>query len=735
MFSESDAAAIENQLGRILASKDFANAPRLRQFLTYAVTVYLHGNGAPLKETVIGTELFGRDADYDPTKDAVVRTTATRVRKRLKAYYETDGRADPWRIELPRDGYIPRISPNTAERGSDSAPPSPDTVPDTRVGRVFDANRRSSSTATALQNQRTDIRVVRLNIGIAVAVKAAAVLVTVALAFIIFRPTAAQRTLPIMPSVAQLTNDGIAKDWPILTDGGMLYFNGRMAGRAMPLYVPVAGGNARPLELPLNDSTETRLFDVRPGRRFLLGTSNVRGESALWEWVPGTAPRMLSPDRPNSAAFIPSLGRVEGFEQRHELRIFSSTLTRIVPFHGPVVRPQWLDSRKSLRFTVGSPEDLSLWEMNGLKETPKRLRGFPSNACCGTWSADGNLFVFLAKSTPRGAPAHGTGHGFDIWASTETPSRYSQPVRLTRGPLDYLSAVPSLDGRQIFAIGQQEYGELVRYDSAAKEFVPYMGGLSASQVDFSRDGKWITYVNYPGRELWRMRINGTDRVQLTFPPIAADEPHWSPNSALIAYMGELPDGHRRIFIVPREGGTPAEVAPFHAGDEGVPTWSPDGNHIIFGELLYRRPGAEMSVHILDVRRHSVEVLPGSNGVWTPRWSPDGQHVAGLTPDFRKLLLFDSRTRKWEELVSFDFIDHPAWSSDSSSIHFFAVKNNGRDRALYSWNLRTKTSSRLVDLKDFQQADLEWYGVAPDGNPLALRGIRRTEIYSLTLGGR
>ena len=58
-------------------------------------------------------------------------------------------------------------------------------------------------------------------------------------------------------------------------------------------------------------------------------------------------------------------------------------------------------------------------------------------------------------------------------------------------------------------------GELVRYDSASHQFTPYLSGMSAMGVNFSRDGKWVTYVAYPEGTLWRSKVDGSERLQLT----------------------------------------------------------------------------------------------------------------------------------------------------------------------------------------------------------------------------
>jgi hypothetical protein len=92
----------------------------------------------------------------------------------------------------------------------------------------------------------------------------------------------------------------------------------------------------------------------------------------------------------------------------------------------------------------------------------------------------------------------------------------STPVQLTSGPLSFKGPQPSYDGRKLFAIGVQRRGELQRYDTRSKQFMPYLSGISADTMDFSRDGQWVTYVSVPDGTLWRSKLNGTEKLQLTF---------------------------------------------------------------------------------------------------------------------------------------------------------------------------------------------------------------------------
>jgi TolB-like protein len=108
--SRSDADAAQAELQRILASPCFCKAQRSSRLLHYLVGQGSRGGLRLTNEYAIGLEVFGRDAaTYNTGDDPIVRVQAGRLRDRLKAYYATDGRANPLRISIPLGGYTPRF--------------------------------------------------------------------------------------------------------------------------------------------------------------------------------------------------------------------------------------------------------------------------------------------------------------------------------------------------------------------------------------------------------------------------------------------------------------------------------------------------------------------------------------------------------------------------------------------------------------------------------------------------
>ena len=102
-------------------------------------------------------------------------------------------------------------------------------------------------------------------------------------------------------------------------------------------------------------------------------------------------------------------------------------------------------------------------------------------------------------------------------ACSAKPDR--EPTRVDHRTDELFPPDPSLDGKRLFAIGSQPRGELARFNQKTQQFEPYLSGISAEGVDFSRDGQWVTYVTYPEGSLWRSKADGSERLQLTFPPM------------------------------------------------------------------------------------------------------------------------------------------------------------------------------------------------------------------------
>jgi hypothetical protein len=108
--TEQDAARLQQHLKEVVEGEAFKGSHRSGQFLTYIVEESIAGRFPALKERIIGVTLFGRAPTYDTGEDAIVRVTASDVRKRLLQHYGKYGVTSEFRISLPLGSYIPEIT-------------------------------------------------------------------------------------------------------------------------------------------------------------------------------------------------------------------------------------------------------------------------------------------------------------------------------------------------------------------------------------------------------------------------------------------------------------------------------------------------------------------------------------------------------------------------------------------------------------------------------------------------
>jgi Tol biopolymer transport system component len=382
--------------------------------------------------------------------------------------------------------------------------------------------------------------------------------------------------------------------------------------------------------------------------------------------------------------------------------------------------------------TVGNPIDktgvLSIWEVSadgkGLHPLLPHWNQ-PPTACCGNWTPDGKYFVFQATRNGK----------TEIWAMRERRGlrgwfarSEGEPVQLTSGQLNSLAPVPSPDGNKLYIIGQQLRGEVVRYDSTSHEWLPYLSGISAEFLNFSRDGQWVTYSRFPEGTLWRSKLDGSDRLQLTVPPMQTLHAHWSPDGKQIAFMGISPGRRPAIYVIPAAGGTPEPLYEEQRNQEH-PSWSPDGKSIVFSYIHWLET-TPRGISVVNLGTHTLKRLPGSEGLWEAEWSPDGRYIVARTFDSHALMLFDFRTQAWTELVKSD-VGWLLWSTSGRYVYYKRLGNEAA--ALLRVRIDDHSVNQVVGLKNIKNtgwAGGVWLGVAPDDSPLLLRDTGTQEIYAL-----
>jgi Tol biopolymer transport system component/DNA-binding winged helix-turn-helix (wHTH) protein len=535
---------------------------------------------------------------------------------------------------------------------------------------------------------------------------------------------------PRVLGYTQITHDGLQKG-AISTDGQRLYFQQLQGDHFVVSQVSVAGGETSVVPTPFEN---VFVGDVASnGSSILLGSFHGTGKSMqLWSLpLPSGAPRRLGDFVVDSATWSPDGGHIlfSKGPEIYEAKSDGSELRKLAAVGSQVFGLRFSPDGTKFRFEVMDTRhgSSSIWELlrdgTGLRPL---LPGWTSDPheCCGNWTPDGKYFLFQSFRDGRNS----------IWALPEKSTwltRDAKPVQLTNGPLDFTFPVSSKDGKRIFSFGAQPRCELVRFDGKSG-FAPYLGGISIRDLAFSPDGKWIAYVSVPERQLWKSRVDGTDRSELTFEGMATGLPHWSPDGTQLAFMGETLKTGWRTYLISSDGTGLRELIPgAEAGYD--PNWSPDGKSIV---LTLNEAGSPSSmpagpgIVTVDLQSAKVSPLPGTKQMFSPRWSPDGRYIAAITDDSEKLMVFDRVSQQWQELVSLP-IGYPSWSHDGQYLYFDTTLTE--DANFFRVRISDRKLERLFSLNGMRRywGDLgSWTALAPDDSPLLIRDVSSQEIYAL-----
>jgi Tol biopolymer transport system component/DNA-binding winged helix-turn-helix (wHTH) protein len=553
-----------------------------------------------------------------------------------------------------------------------------------------------------------------------------------AIAVWIFRPV----SMPKVARSVRITSIGSVEPFSqALTDGSRIFFTERMGGRWSLAQVSEGGGDAVLISTSVNN---VDLLDIdRKHSRLLVIPQRPNADTgyALWE-VPtsGGSGRRVGDLMVDTAAWSPG-GENIVYSRANELFVVGDDglqPRKLFSAPGVIEYLRWSPDGQHIGFTVRDIGGvLSLWEMSPDGNNPHSLSlgwkaptiRFGEGECCGDWSPDGKYFIFRSLRDRVES----------VWLIKEKTSWFERgrnaPLQLYTSPDRLNEPRFSADGKKIILVHYQDHRELVRFDSKRKVFVPYLGGIPARHLSFSRDGQWVAYKNQLDGTLWRSRIDRSEALQLTFPPLDTYHPTWSPDGKRIAF-----EGNSRLYIVPFEGGKSEPVFQ----DEHVdrqPSWSPDGSSLLF----LRQPGMEGTatgrICRVDLNTRQVRDIPGSQNFETPQWSPDGKYAAAADRIDQKLMLFDFNRQTWSELADGSPYGWGIrWSNDSKYVYYQHMYA-GEEQPIFRVRVTDRKVEQITTSRQILSADVLSYamtGLTPDNSPLASLARRNSDIYSLEL---
>ena len=128
------------EVALVLSSEAFRRSPKISRLLRYLCDKQIDGRAADITEYGIALEALGRDAQFDPQQDAVVRVDTHHLRKKLNQYYNGEGAGHQIRIVIPNGQYAPLFvrreeSESPVEPGEDGPADLQPLVEKSRSGR------------------------------------------------------------------------------------------------------------------------------------------------------------------------------------------------------------------------------------------------------------------------------------------------------------------------------------------------------------------------------------------------------------------------------------------------------------------------------------------------------------------------------------------------------------------------------------------------------------------------
>ena len=533
----------------------------------------------------------------------------------------------------------------------------------------------------------------------------------------------------------QITNDRLVKT-NLASEGANIYFTEISGNHAVISRVSANGGDISQVSLPFPSA---ELLDVSETHG-ILAAENTEGPAAeqpIWRSpLKGGAAKRLGAATGQRAVWSP--------DGQHVLIVKGSSLIvtdadggstkELVTVPGTPYYPRYSPDGQRIRFSIGdvAQNTSTIWEV---RSDGSGLRPFlpafndVSTKCCGSWTADGRYYIFQATRTALGSTAN-------LWALAEPAGqferkRFERPVELTQGSISFGRPAPAADNKYIWALGLRLHGTVVKYDAQSGKYTPFLSGISATDLDFSPDGQWVTYVSVPDGALWRCRIDGSEPLQLTFSPRRAALPRWSHDGKQIAYVNVQTGTPWAIFVVPPGGGASKALLSEENTQIDI-NWSLAGDKIIFGRLTQLKPEG-LSIEVYDLHTHKLSEIPGSEGLFSPRLSPDGHYIAALSANLTKLMLYDTQTQKWSEWQTLQSgaLNYPVWSEDSKSIYFDdLVSGEGAYCRAKVGESHYEHVFTLTGLERYPGLLGLWTGRAPDGSALFVSDTSTGEVFQL-----
>jgi Tol biopolymer transport system component len=656
----------------VLGSPEFKRSERSRGLLEFIVESALTRTGEGLKESLLGVQIFGRSADYDPKIDPVVRVSVGRLRTKLDEYYVREGDRESMRISLPKGTYVPSFEWNPSLSRSAAEPPA---------GRS-----RTWKTAAA----------------------AGCLLLAIAAAGVIW--LGSPRRLPAFDHLRLLLASGAPNSPEFSPSGDILAFDSEgPSDHHRNVYLQRLDA-ASPTRLTRDESKASNPTWSPDGSEiaFLRDTGDPylgifmisatgSGERKLMDLKKGSAPWLRW--SPNGQWLVAAEPDAEG--RRSLVRIAIRTGEKRYITNPPAgwrgdSLPVFSRDSASVAFrrttALSGHEDVYVVSAGG--GPVKRITVDDAGISGVTYLMDGSLLVSSKREgSIRGLWCYGPGG--------------SRSLRLTAATVDAGPAIVSRDGGRL---------ALVAYNFDVNIWgVPPEGGAPAlpliaselpdSSPQYSPDGSRLAFSSMRSGSdgLWVADPNGANEVRLfdgKGMPIGAES--WSPDGRQLAFEWHPTKG-AEIHVMPGAGG-PSRTLVADRFNNRVPVWSKDGAFIYFAS---DRTGTWQIFEIPAVGGPITQLTTGGGSFAS--LSPQGDMLyyiangpgaeGGSIRQLWRAGLRDGALRSHPELVLPDLVpqDWNNWVPVENGI-FYMSRRKGQEPCIEYLDFATRQKRAVYDMK-------------------------------------
>jgi Tol biopolymer transport system component len=421
---------------------------------------------------------------------------------------------------------------------------------------------------------------------------------------------------------------------------------------------------------------------------------------------------------------------------RHQLRVYDESGRKRFEAQAPAGRigpPAWSPSGREVGFVAGGVVEVRT--SRGRLLLRKQVLTLKANR-------PNNVVLASDRRLVAGIPTTGPQEGVDVasgklWAAS---GLWLGP-RSANGKLAAVTAVVGAN----FAVGVKPVGggPITSYGQ-----LPTCGdaGPPAQSLQFVGHSHSVVYISSCGTlpsSLYTMAPDGTGLHEITALEPDATEPAFSPDGTQVAYVWTLstsPSSGSQIRVASADGTDVRVLASFPTPCYTFtsPTWSPDGQTILFAKAtldaetgcvseLYTVPAAGGPVHDLGVAGSApawgsdriayegadgalttaepdgskpVEAAsPGVAGSWA--WAPDGQ-LAYLTNPFRTDLVVANKS----VALPFSEVTSLAWSPDGTRFVVTAQQSQLSQPDVYTLSTSGGDPVRLTT--DYDASGADWH---------------------------